>query len=76
MGFDLNGKKLLLCVNVIKYPGFKRDRDGTEADERNIINTFKVKLRIYLVIPCAQGSERNLCVESRIKCGSTPYKKA
>ena len=42
MGYDLNGKKLLLCVNVIKYPGFKRDRNGTEADEKNVINTFKV----------------------------------
>ena len=42
MGYDLNGKKVLLSVNVTKYPGFNRDRNGSEADERNIINTFKV----------------------------------
>ena len=42
MGYDLNGKRLLLSFNVIKYPGFKRDRNGSENDERNIINTFKV----------------------------------
>ena len=57
MGYDLNGKKLLLCVNVIKYPGFKRDRNGTEADERNIINTFKVKFRIYLVNTLRLGTK-------------------
>ena len=44
MGYDLNGKKVLVSVNVTKYPGFNRDRNGSEADERNIINTFKVNI--------------------------------
>ena len=43
MGYDLNGKRYILSVNVIKYIGINRDRNGSENDERNIIDTFKVR---------------------------------
>ena len=46
MGYDLNGEKVILSVNVINYSGFNRDRNGTEIDEKNIINTFKVSTTI------------------------------
>ena len=44
MGYDLNGKKYILSVNIVKYIGVNRDRVGSEADEKAIINTFKVSL--------------------------------
>ena len=45
MGYDLNGKRYILCVNVKKYIGINRDRNGSENDERNIIDTFKVRIQ-------------------------------
>ena len=54
MSYDLNGEKVILSVNVINYSGFNRDRNGTEIDEKNIINTFKVSTTIiqtYMVGP-------------------------
>ena len=42
MAYDLNGKKYILSVNIVKYTGINRDRIGTEKDERAIIDTFKV----------------------------------
>ena len=45
MSYDLNGKKILICINVFKY-GAGRDRIGSEKDEQTIIDTFKE--RVYL----------------------------
>ena len=45
MGYDLNGKRYKLSVNVKKYIGINRDRNGSENDERNIIDTFKVRIQ-------------------------------
>ena len=45
MGYDLNGEKLILSVNVVKFYGSNQDRIGTEADEEKIIQTFKVSGR-------------------------------
>ena len=45
MSYDLNGKKILICINVLKY-GAGRDRIGSEKDEQTIIDTFKE--RVYL----------------------------
>ena len=45
MGYDLNGKRYILSVNVKKYIGINRDRNGSENDERNIIDTFKVRIQ-------------------------------
>ena len=42
MGYDLNGKKLILSVNVVKFDGLNQDRIGTEVDEEKIIKTFQV----------------------------------
>ena len=42
MAYDLNGEKYILSVNIVKYLGINRDRNGTENDERAIIDTFKV----------------------------------
>ena len=44
MGYDLNGEKYILSVNIVKYNGNNRDRIGSEIDERAIITTFKVGL--------------------------------
>ena len=46
MSYDLDGKKILICINVKKYPlnpdtGQSRDRYGSEKDEKAIIKTFK-----------------------------------
>ena len=46
MSYDLDGKKILICINVKKYPlnpdtGRSRDRYGSEKDEKAIIQTFK-----------------------------------
>ena len=45
MGYDINGKKLILSVNVVKFDGLNQDRIGTEVDEEKIIKTFKVSGR-------------------------------
>ena len=51
MGYDLNGIKLILSINVIKFDGLTKDRDGSEVDETNIISTFMVSIpRIIVVI--------------------------
>ena len=42
MGYDLNGKRLILSVNVIKFDDLSKDRNGSEVDETNILNTFMV----------------------------------
>ena len=44
MAYDLNGKKYILSVNIVKYTGINRDRIGTENDEEAIIKTFEVSL--------------------------------
>ena len=43
MSYDLDGKKILICVNVLKY-GYGRDRIGSEKDEKIIIDTFKDRI--------------------------------
>ena len=52
--YDLDGTKILICINVKKYPpdpdtGRSRDRYGSEKDEKAIIETFKE--RIYKSYP-------------------------
>ena len=47
--YDLNGTKILLCINVKTYPpdpdtGRSRDRYGSEKDEKAIIQTFKERI--------------------------------
>ena len=51
MSYDLNGNKILICINVFKY-GADRDRIGSEKDEQTIIDTFKerIYLRYYWII--------------------------
>ena len=43
--YDLDGEKVLLCINVKKYKphpdGRSRNRNGSEIDEEAIIKTFK-----------------------------------
>ena len=46
MGYDLNGEKYILSVNIVEYNGNNRDRIGSEIDERSIITTFKVGLYV------------------------------
>ena len=43
MSYDLEGEKILICVNVEKYGG-SRDRYGSEKDEKAIIETFKGRI--------------------------------
>ena len=50
MSYDLDGEKYILSINVIQYDrraanGRKRDRDGSQIDEKNVLNTFKEKVR-------------------------------
>ena len=45
MSYNLNGKKILIYVNVTKYDS-KDDRLGADIDERKIVDTFKEK--VYL----------------------------
>ena len=49
MSYDLDGEKILICINVEKYPldpdtGRSRDRYGSEKDENAIIETFKERI--------------------------------
>ena len=45
MSYDLNGKKYILSINVQKYDLLagekRRDRDGSEIDEKNLVETFQ-----------------------------------
>ena len=55
--YDLNGTKILLCINVKKYPpdpntGRSRDRNGSEKDEKAIIETFKERIYRKLLSLC------------------------
>ena len=50
MSYDLDGEKYILSINVIQFDrltadGRKRDRDGSQIDEKNVVNTFKEKVR-------------------------------
>ena len=45
MSYNLNGKKILIYVNVTKYDS-KDDRLGADIDEKKIVDTFKEK--VYL----------------------------
>ena len=40
MSYDLNGRKLLILINVQNYSD-GRDRIGANIDEKNIIKTFE-----------------------------------
>ena len=46
--YDLDGRKILICVNVLKYgygrDGQLRDRIGSEKDEKTIIETFEERI--------------------------------
>lgn len=44
MSYDLDGEKYILSINVKQYDR-KRDRDGSQIDEKNVLNTFKEKVR-------------------------------
>ena len=54
--YDLDGTKILLCINVKKYPldpdGRSRDRHGSEKDEKAIIETFKERIYRKLLSLC------------------------
>ena len=55
--YDLDGTKILLCINVKKYPpdpntGRSRDRNGSEKDEKAIIETFKERIYRKLLSLC------------------------
>ena len=42
--YDLKGKKILILINVQKYPN-GRDRKGSEIDGNNIITTFEERVQ-------------------------------
>ena len=45
--YDLEGEKVLLCINVSKYrprDGQSRNPNGSEKDEDAIIKTFKERI--------------------------------
>ena len=46
MSYNLNGKKILIYVNVTKYDS-KDHRRGADVDERKIVDTFKEKVYLY-----------------------------
>ena len=55
--YDLDGTKILLCINVKRYPpdpetGRSCDRDGSEKDEKAIIQTFKERIYRKLLSLC------------------------
>ena len=55
--YDLDGTKILICINVKKYPpdpdtGRSRDRYGSEKDEKAIIETFKERIYRQLLSLC------------------------
>ena len=55
--YDLDGTKILLCINVKEYPldpntGRSRDRNGSEKDEKAIIETFKERIYRKLLSLC------------------------
>ena len=59
MGYDLNGKKLILSVNVVKFDGLNQDRIGTEVDEEKIIKTFQVsRSLIFLILLMSFNTDR------------------
>ena len=55
--YDLDGTKILICINVKKYPpdpntGRSRDRYGSERDEQAIIETFQERIYSQLLSLC------------------------
>ena len=54
--YDLDGTKILICINVKKYPldpdGRSQDRFGSEKDEKAIIETFKERIYKTLLSLC------------------------
>ena len=55
--YDLDGTKILLCINVKRYrpnpnTGRSRDRYGSEKDEEAIIETFKERIYRKLLSLC------------------------
>ena len=40
--YYLNGRKLLFSVNITNYDDPRKERNGANVDEKNIINTFKI----------------------------------
>ena len=57
--YDLDGTKILLCINVKKYPdtGRSRDRYGSEKDEKAIIETFKERIYRKILSLCNLNCE-------------------
>ena len=43
MSYNLDGKKIFICINVEKY-GNGHDRIGSDRDEKIIIDTFKDRI--------------------------------
>ena len=45
MSYDLNGAKVLISLNIQNYDTeYRRDRVGSERDEKKIIDTFKERV--------------------------------
>ena len=59
MSYDLNGRKILICVNVVKY-GSGRDRKGSEKDEKSIINTFQDRIKLKRKPKCLRRFETQI----------------
>ena len=45
MSYNLQGTKYLICINVINYDGRTPNRNGAEADEKKLIQTFKASVK-------------------------------
>ena len=48
--YNLTGKKYLFSVNISKYDKPGMDRNGTDLDEKNIINTLKEKFKFNQIL--------------------------
>ena len=53
MSYDLQGKKLLICVNVMNYDNLDY-RQGAQADENLLVDTFKDSVKSGIV-PMPKG---------------------
>lgn len=52
--YYLTGKKYLFSINISKYDQQENDRNGSEFDEKNIVNTLKERFRNYRTLKFLQ----------------------
>ena len=50
MSYNLQGTKYYLCINVINYDGRTPNRNGAEADEDKLIDTFKGSVKTNMIL--------------------------